>query len=410
MKRIRIYIGRHLCTAPRALKEADALAEAGFAVSVHGVWFDPRLVERDQRLLKGRNWNFAPYADGRPGDLRSSLRWFRLRLARKWALAAWKRRHRLSPDLFGYGTRLLLRHALVDPADLSIFHSEAGLYAARQLRLRGLATGVDFEDWFSRDLPETERANRPVEALAEFEGESVRTDKYVTAASLAMATGLACAFSGPAPTVTYNSFPALGISGPASRERGDGVIRLFWFSQHLGPDRGLELLFDALPRLDFSWQLNLVADDPGCFFTTLCSRVPAHLHPRIQRQDTVPNDELAACIAQNDVGLALDLPHCPSRDLTVTNKVFQYLQAGLAVVATRTAGHQEVFTQAPDAGVQLRENEASALAEGLNTLCAPSGFLARAQKAASHVYTSRFAHELQKPRYAALARQALKLS
>ena len=45
-----------------------------------------------------------------------------------------------------------LRKAQHIRADLTIVHSEAGLWVGKQLIQKGYAVGVDFEDWFSRDL------------------------------------------------------------------------------------------------------------------------------------------------------------------------------------------------------------------------------------------------------------------
>src|SRR5690606_18129969 len=69
-------------------------------------------------------------------------------------------------------------------------------------------------------------------------------------------------------------------------------------------------------------------------------------HPSSQQEvfvhGTVPNDELIFRIAEHDVGFALENSEIKSRDLTITNKMFQYLQGGLAVIATSTKGQREV--------------------------------------------------------------------
>jgi len=54
----------------------------------------------------------------------------------------------------------------------------------------------------------------------------------------------------------------------------------------------------------------------------------------------VDGDDLLSRIAEHDIGFAGEMPHCRSRDLTVTNKILQYLLAGLAVVASGTAGQR----------------------------------------------------------------------
>jgi len=46
---------------------------------------------------------------------------------------------------------------------------------------------------------------------------------------------------------------------------------------------------------------------------------------------------LLSRIAEHDIGFAGEMKHCRSRDLTVTNKILQYLLAGIAVVAGNMA-------------------------------------------------------------------------
>ena len=77
---------------------------------------------------------------------------------------------------------------------------------------------------------------------------------------------------------------------------------------------------------------------------------------------TAPNIELASLSASHDIGLALEIPSVPSRDLTATNKLFEYLRCGLAVVATSTRGQQEVMNQCPEAGWVVPPGKARALA------------------------------------------------
>ena len=59
MVKILILIGGHLCTAPRAQKEAETLANAGYDVIVGGIWFSPELVERDRLLISQQNINLS---------------------------------------------------------------------------------------------------------------------------------------------------------------------------------------------------------------------------------------------------------------------------------------------------------------------------------------------------------------
>lgn len=405
MARIHIYIGRHLCTAPRPCKEADALAAAGHEVTVCGLWFDPRLVARDEALLAGKTWRFEPYADCRPATFASRLRWKIVRARHRFARAVFTRTGRVLADLFGYATSRLYAHARRSAADLLIFHSEGGLWAAQRLQRAGRRVGVDFEDWFSRDLPLKTQQGRPIAALAALESSALHVGPYVLATSHAMSAALAEAYAGPAPTVIYNTFPS---PGPLPPRPAAPRVRLHWFSQTLGPGRGLETLCAALPLLPPDWELHLLADDPAGYAATLFQSLPGALQSHIHISPTVPNAELPARIAANDIGLALDVSDIPSRNLTITNKLFQYLQAGLAVVASDTAGHTEVLQRASAAGEIFAAGDATSLAAALTRLMSDRTRLASAQTAALTASATVFSHERQMPVYAALADRALR--
>jgi glycosyltransferase involved in cell wall biosynthesis len=407
--RIAIYIGRHLCTAPRPCKEADALAAAGHTVTVSGLWFDPRLVDRDREVLAGRPWRFEPYADCRGGAWSTRLRWQMIRARQHLARTLFTRTGTVTADVFGYGTASMLAHARKTAADLSLFHSEGGLWVARALQRDGWRVGMDFEDWFSQDLPPGSRAGRPIASLQQLESAALRFGPYVLATSHAMARALAHAYDGPEPTVIYNTFPACATA-PSGTSAGPRPVRLHWFSQTLGPDRGLETLFGALPHLPPNWELNLRADDPQGFAGALVRLLPEPLRTQVHFLPTVPNAELPARIAEHDIGLALEVSSIPSRNLTVTNKLFQYLQAGLAIVASDTAGHTEILSQAPAAGEIFNAGDAPSLAAALSGLLSAPARLSAAKRAAHQASATIFSHERQLPVYAALAERALHLA
>ena len=116
------------------------------------------------------------------------------------------------------------------------------------------------------------------------------------------------------------------------------------------------------------------------------------LFPRTQFHDPVPPDRLVAYISQFDVGYAGEVPVNRNRDLTVTNKVFQYLLAGLPVLASDTAGQKEIAAQAPDA-VHLFSDEATFRA--LLTFFADRANCDKAASEAARVARERFNWETE---------------
>ena len=371
MAKILILIGAHLCTAPRPQKEAQSLADAGHDVTVRGFWFDPELVKRDRILMTNKKWRFEPIIDFQPTTTQGRLQNWGVRLQGRIGRERFERFGTFSPAVLGYGAEAMLKAARQAGADLTIVHSEVGLWVGNQLLDEGFRVGVDFEDWFSEDLLPAERAAKPIAKLKVLESRLARDCTYCLTTSHALAEALAHCLKAPKPTVIYNVFPS------AQQQQMDQLQRdrrnlsypsLHWFSQTIGPGRGLETLFQALPYLTLPVEIHLRGNYPESTRQWLEPLVPPAWRDRLFIHSTVPNAELLSRIAEHDIGLALECTDIPSRNLTITNKLGQYLQAGLAVIATDTAGQREVLDQWPAVGRLIPSNDPLAQAQALSDL------------------------------------------
>ena len=122
-------------------------------------------------------------------------------------------------------------------------------------------------------------------------------------------------------------------------ERIEGTRQLrsiHWYSQTIGPGRGLEDLLAALPHLEHVAEVHLRGQPVVDFNAWLSVRVPQAWRHRVFVHSLVPNEQLLSRIAEHDIGFAGEMKYCKSRDLTITNKILHYLLAGLAVVASDT--------------------------------------------------------------------------
>jgi len=135
--------------------------------------------------------------------------------------------------------------------------------------------------------------------------------------------------------------------------------------------------------------------------------VPESWRQRVFIHPTVPNAELLSRIAEHDVGLALETTAIKSRNLTVTNKLFQYLQGGLAVIATDTAGQREVFARRPEIGLLIPPDDPRALAQAMEALLNEAGKLSAARAAALKAAEEEFCWEKQQPKLLTAAEAAL---
>src|SRR5258708_2679392 len=207
MARILILIGGHLCNAPRPVKESETLSSAGHEVTVRGFWFDPELADRDRDLVVNRRWRFEPIQDLRPGSFVDRPKNLAARARRRVAHEAHARFGKFTPSVLGYDVNAMLDVALREKADLTIVHSEAGLWVGCQMLKQGLRVGVDFEDWFSEDLLPQDRAGRPIKQLKGYEAELMQHAEYRITTSRAVAHAMCDTYGAPATTVGYNTLP-----------------------------------------------------------------------------------------------------------------------------------------------------------------------------------------------------------
>jgi glycosyltransferase involved in cell wall biosynthesis len=300
----------------------------------------------------------------------------------------------------------LLRSARRLPADLTIVHTEIPIWAAQHLIADGRRVAVDVEDWYSEDLLYADRQSRPIRILRHAEEFALRHAVYTSATSRSMAEALAAAYHRPPPVVIRNSFPLQAVSR-VDQPANTAVPRFIWFSQTIGPGRGLELFFAAWARTSHPSKVYLLGDERPGYRQKLLARLPPARRDDINFIPLVPPEQLPGKLAEFDIGLALE-PRWPlNRNITITNKILQYMNAGLAIVATDTAGQQEVMAAAPGCGLLVTAHETTAYAAALDTLLGDHARLRAAQLAARAAAEREFCWERETPRLLAAVNGAL---
>jgi hypothetical protein len=405
-----ILSGIQLSTNPRVVKEADALAEAGYNVEVVCASVQLELRERDRLLFEGKHWKYTALLDGgspKWSDKAFSL-WARGRFRLWRELLRWARiqNHRQA----GLIVPEMLRHCLRNPADLYIVHNPDSLWVGAQLLGRGRTVAADIEDWYSEDLLPDDRRKYPVEDLQKWENYVLQKAVYASTTSNAMSKALADAYDCPRPVVIYNSFSW------KERELLDGKIRdrndisipsLCWFSQVIGPGRGLETLMDSLHHTSSRFEVHLRGTCVMAYRDELLARAPENWRRRIYFHDQVGQSELLSRVAEHDVGLAAEIPFCRNKALTVSNKLPLYLLAGLAVVASDTEGQKEIASLATKAMVTFRAGDPTTLASSLDLLMGDSSKLAAAKQSALSAAERFFCWERSEPVLIAAVARAL---
>jgi len=409
MYRVVLLSGNHLCRNPRVVKEATALAEIGCRVVVLGVCHNHELAAEDATLAEAKGIDFRSVV--RRGTATYAANRFVQQLADKtFPQSSW---------CFGLLPRLMQKNAEALEPGLAIAHSEVSLVVAARMLGRGAKVGVDMEDWYSEDLSLEARKGRPVGLLRRLEKLLLTRGVHSTCTTEVMADALEQEYGGRRPVRIYNVFPTADLAPPTLRDRslqsaslagtpsrGPAAISLHWFSQTIGPGRGLELLFDVLHKQGFSGELHLRGEIAG-YGPWLREVVHADLRHAVFLHGTVGNDELPSRIAEHDVGFAGEIKSIKSRDLTATNKIFQYLQGGLAVLASDTHGQKEVAAEAKDAVQLFYADDKRSLAEGLRLLTSDRSALDKRKAEAKTAATDKFNWQKEQLRLQVAVRAAL---
>ena len=396
MKRIVIVSGIQPSTNPRVVKEADALAEAGYDVTVLGATLSPPTAARDREVMQGRRWKYTTVLDAESHEPAQRFRWLKARLR----MRLWRELHaRLGVSNYrqaGYAGKELLEWCRRHSADLYIVHNPQSLWVGLELRNRGERVAVDMEDWYSRDVPESEADFVSTELVSRWERALLPRAAYVTTTSHAMAAAISDATGCALPATVYNSFPVVHDEQSQRDNRPNATWSLIWFSQVIGPGRGLETLIDALARVSYPLTIELIGTSDLSYRNALIQRAPAEWREHIHFSAQVPQSELVPRIQMCDIAYAGEFPTPDNKNLTISNKILLYLQAGLPVVASDTIGHREVADKSSSSVRLFAAGDSVSLGNAINSLLRDPGELWRLREQAKDTAERFFSWEQSK--------------
>ena len=143
-------------------------------------------------------------------------------------------------------------------------------------------------------------------------------------------------------------------------------VRILLYQGLIHPDRGLLVAFDALAHLPES--VHVVAVGPGPERLAVAEAIHERgLTDRAHLLDEVPHDELAPITASADYGLCLIQNTSLSYYLSAPNKLFEFMRAGLPILASDFPEMTRVFSHG-DLGEQIDPADAIALANAVERL------------------------------------------
>lgn len=411
-KKICILTQSHLCRNPRVVKEANTLAKAGFDVTILTTFTYSNLLVEDLKLIDTDKIKYKGIINMIPGE---ASKWYRLkqRLVRRIAGEVIGRFRWENILALGYDYKRNLKAAIKENADLYTCHQEMSTVIGCKLLKRGFNVAFDFEDWYSHDLLPDANKTRPIQLLEKYEKYALQNSTLTYTTSVSIAKAFAEFANAPVPKVLHNVFPW------AERDHMDHLLKdrsdrnklsMHWYSQTLGPGRGIEFIIESLKMVNAPVELHLRGNVSGEFEEKLRTMFPFNKGHELHFHSLVPHLELLARIAEHDVGLATEKNTPPSRDLTITNKILQYLLAGIAVVASNTSGQNEVADEAADSVFMYNNGSKEQFADAINALLEDKEKLQKAKEKALAIAEEKFCWEKQEAWLIDWVSEALKQS
>jgi glycosyltransferase involved in cell wall biosynthesis len=380
-------------TNPRLVKEADALAGAGFEVVVIGAHVAPWADDADARLLPARRWRVQRIDWRRE---RAPLLFWKTRLRHRLAVAAaglpicGRAFDALAVSRVAFELR---RAAIRTPAALYIAHNLGALpAAAAAARAHGAPVGFDAEDFHRGEFAAGEGGSRK-RAVARVEARFLPVCACVTAASPMIAEAYAPLRGGQLPVCVLNVMPLQDRPALRRPTADAGPLRAYWFSQTIGPHRGLDDAVRAIGRLPAGavtlhlrgrWQPD---------YRTAFDALAASAGVRPDCVESLPPadpGDMVRLAAEYDVGLAIEPGTTPNNAILLSNKVFTYLLAGAALAASSTPGQARLASAFGAAARWYRPGDADGLAEILASWSTDRASLDEARRAAWERGATRF--------------------
>ncbi len=345
-KKICLLTDHHICVNPRTWKEALFYEKDGYEVTILAMWVSADSLAKDREILNGTNIKYLCYLNLIPGSLPGFKRLF------------YRVRKRLATELFiltgistkwtiSYAPEKMIAAALAQNANLYAAHLECAFYAGRALIRKGKKVSFDFEDWYSRDylVP-----GRPVKLLAMLEGEALAKGIFCTTTSMAMKKALQKAYQHKDVPfeVIYNGFSIKEWNHLIPEKNKTSKPRLLWFSRTVGAGRGIETILQVLQQYPKPVELHLLGNASASYKLELEKQFPFYNQHELFFHDFIPHHSLPAFISTFDIGFAIEEFTGDNKINTISNKMLQYLQFGVKVIATATNGQQEVAAYFPN--------------------------------------------------------------
>jgi len=320
----------HLASNPRLIKEAVKLDSEGFRIHLIFTQNVEELVKFDQKILADHpNWTS------------DCLNWTGTNIKSKInkIISGVIQRTVRNGTIFGLSTSInrhfywQLKRAKAFTADIYIAHNLGALPVAVLAAKKNAAlSGFDAED-FHRHESSDDINDKDVKLKIAIEDKYFPLLNYFSHASPLIGEEYYSLYHKTGITILNvfqktTSLPQHNLGEP---------LKILWLSQTIGKGRGIELIIETLNGLPFSVEFHLIGKLEKNYLSVLKQLHPSH---KLYLYGTVSEQQLFKIASACDLGMASEESKPLNRNICLTNKLFIYIQSGLAVLASNTAAQQ----------------------------------------------------------------------
>jgi glycosyltransferase involved in cell wall biosynthesis len=329
----------HIASNPRLVKEATALSKAGYKVHIIFTQYVPYLIDHDRHILnQNTGWTY------------DSLNWTGHNLSSKISRLSSKIMHAFSGNInikINRNYLWQLKKAIACKADLYIAHNLGALpvtvIAAEKNKVK---CGFDAED-FHRNEMSDDITDPGVILKTAIEEKYIPQLDYMIASSPQITAQYTALFNRDITTV-INVFPKTDTYEIINNTIHP--LKLFWFSQTIGPYRGLETIIEGINISNVEFDLHLLGFQTDEYKNHLVNLLKPESKCTLHFHSPVYAEELFNIAKRYDIGFASETDLSLNRTIALSNKVLTYVQSGLAVIVSNTTAQAAFINQYPQVG------------------------------------------------------------
>lgn len=391
---------------PRLVKEADVLANAGYAVTVLYAYWNDWGTKFDDEQLADKKWK-AIRVGGDP--VQKPAKFLLSRILHKAAKSIYKTSgiKLFAETALTRSTYFLIQEAKKHQADLYIGHNlgalPATVIAAKKHKAK---CGFDAEDFHRQEVSDDQ--NSFTYQLTKYiEDKYLNQTDYITTSSTPITVAYKQLYPNKDITTILNVFPK-SADVDLRNINANEPIKLIWFSQTVGKNRGIETIVKALQLLNNNeFELHLLGNVSAELkneFIGLAQNAPNALffHPPVSPYS------LVEFISRFDIGLASEPGFSLNNNLALSNKIFTYLQSGLAIITSDTTAQKQFMDDNPAIGKVYQKNHVDSLINILSYYQANRDILLNTRKASLKLGHEKYNWENESKTFLSLVSKNLK--